>query len=63
MKKRAIPSVPQGLDRQTANMLAALKENVEVITGVRGSKLPQLSSSATLQEVIATVNALLTRIQ
>ena len=36
-KLRAIPQLPSGLDARTQQLLAALKENIEILGGQRGS--------------------------
>lgn len=64
MKKAAIPTVRTGnpeLDRA----IDALKQNVDAMTGqARNSeRIPSLSSSASLPDVIAVVNKILERMQ
>lgn len=36
-KYRAIPQLPAGMDTRTQQFLAALKENIEILGGQRGS--------------------------
>jgi len=62
-RRSPIPSIPLGLD--PAGLLAALKENVEVITGRRRGMPPieQLDTAATTAEIIDKVNEILTRLQ
>lgn len=60
-KKPGIPAIPQvSLELQT--MLQSMKENIELITGVRGGNIGSLSSTATLSETITKVNELITRL-
>ena len=60
-KKPGIPAIPQvSLELQT--MLQSMKENIELITGVRGGNIASLSSTATLSETITKVNELITRL-
>ena len=59
MKKPSIPTPAQGADKA----IAALKENVEVITGRRGTPVVPLNTSATNAQVIAKINELLALLQ
>jgi hypothetical protein len=43
-------------------MLTVVKENLELLTGVRGDKLTPLQSSATLAQVITAVNQIIDRL-
>ncbi len=62
MKKRAIPQVPRpGEPRDRFD--AAVKENLEIITGQRVNQLETLSATATLADVINKVNELVVRLQ
>lgn len=60
MKKPAIPDIaPQG-----ANMIgvvAALKENVEQITGLRAGQIAALPTTATQAQIIAKLNEVIDR--
>jgi len=58
VKKRAIPNPPLG-DR----FAGAVKENLEILMGQRGGKVTPLPDDATLADVVAKVNELLTRLQ
>jgi hypothetical protein len=42
--------------------LLALKENIELLTGVRGVKLTPLASNAALTDVIVAVNKIIDRL-
>lgn len=61
MKKPAIPAV-NVKDQSIAAVLRPLKENVEILTGQRGDSLTKLNTSATLEEVISTINTLIDRL-
>lgn len=61
MKKPAIPSTG-GLPGAVANVLRPIKENIELLTGVRGGELEQLPTTATLDDVIAKVNEIVARL-
>jgi hypothetical protein len=60
MKKPAIPDIaPQG-----ANMIgvvAALKENVEQITGLRAGQIAALPTTATQAQIITKLNEVIDR--
>ncbi|MGZ5183613.1 MAG: hypothetical protein ACXWCO_00775 [Caldimonas sp.] len=62
MNKPAIPLPDFRGERRTYRVLAALKENVEAITGAKGGAVQTLDSTATLAEVIATLNALIAQV-
>lgn len=62
MKKRAIPSIPIG-QQPREKFDTALKEDLEIIMGQRGARVGALPATATLAEVIAKVNEILTRLQ
>lgn len=61
MKKPSIPAV-NVQDRQLASLLKPIKENLEILTGLRGSSLTKLDSSATLSEVITKLNEVIDRL-
>ena len=62
MKRPGIPAVPTNLDSSTHAMFSTLKENMELITGVRNGKLPPVPTNATLPELIAAFNTLVDRL-
>lgn len=62
MKKRAIPQVPKGNDPRLG-FDAAVKENLEILQGLRGGKLTPLSSTATTAEIVAKINEIIDRLQ
>lgn len=63
MKKPAIPGT-SSLDPDLARVLEPIKANIEMITGARPgtTSLAALPSTASLADVIAKVNAILSRI-
>lgn len=62
MKKPAIPAVSGITDQVVASLLRPLKENVEVMNGVRGGPLQKLPANASLSDVIAKVNEIIGRL-
>lgn len=60
-RKPPIPDTPIG-DRATVRMLQSLKENVELLTGVRGGPIQALPQTATLVDVINKLNELIDRV-
>lgn len=61
MRKPAIPDIAPG-DANMLSVVAALKENVEQITGLRAGQIAALPANATQADVIAKVNEIITRI-
>lgn len=63
MKKPAIPGT-SSLSADVARVIEPIKQNVEMFNGVRpgSAALTVLPSTATLADVIATVNKLISRI-
>jgi hypothetical protein len=60
-RKPGIPSIPV-VDLELSSVLQALKENIELITGVRGGNISSLNTTATLSETITKVNEIITRL-
>jgi hypothetical protein len=63
MRKPGIPSIPI-LDRATQQMLSAMKENIELITGARPgfTTIRSLPPTATNEEIISKINEIVARI-
>lgn len=61
MKKPAIPAVAVR-DQSVAVLLRPIKENLEILTGIRGTSLTKLDTSATLSEVIDKLNEVIDRL-
>lgn len=59
---KQIPSTA-GIDPVVRRPLDAIKENIEELRGIRGSKIEPLQSTATNSEIIAKINELITRLQ
>lgn len=62
MKKPAIPSVQPVTDKVVAGILGPMKENIEALTGVRGSPLEKLPTNADLGSVISKINEIIDRL-
>jgi len=62
VKKPAIPQVPR-LEQPRVSFDQSVKETLEIITGRRGGAVQPLAQDASLADVIAKVNELLSRIQ
>lgn len=63
MKKQGIPGVPKaGEDRRRFD--AAIKENLEIVTGQRGTPIKKLDpETATTAECAAKINELISLLQ
>ncbi len=59
MKKRAIPQPTA--DQTEINR--AVKENLEILQGLRGGTIAQLPTTATTAEIIAKLNEIVSRLQ
>jgi hypothetical protein len=62
MKKPAIPSTQQVSDATVASLLRPMKENLEIITGVRGGELALLAENSTNSQVISKINEIIQRL-
>ena len=63
MKVRTIPQAPGSPDGGRRAFDEAVKERLEVISGLRGSKIKLLDSTATTTDLINKVNELLQLLQ
>lgn len=62
MKKPGIPTIPRpGENRERFD--SALKENIETLTGARGTRIKKLASDAALADVISKINEILDVLQ
>lgn len=61
MKKSVIPAIK--FDSKDADVLGAMKDTIETITGQSGGKILKLGDKATLLDVIIKVNQILDRLQ
>jgi hypothetical protein len=62
MRKPAIPSTFTIQDKSIAAVIGPMKENIEILTGVREGLIDPLSSDATLAQVVAKVNEIVLRL-
>lgn len=62
MKKPAIPTTLSIQDASIATILRPIKENIEIITGVREGAIAQLPTDATLAQTVAKINEIITRL-
>jgi hypothetical protein len=62
MRKPAIPSTFTIQDKSIAAVIGPMKENIEILTGVREGLIDPLPSDATLAQVIAKVNEIVLRL-
>lgn len=62
MKKPAIPAVPGSLPADNFTLLQSMKENIEIMGGIRSATIKALPTTASLADVIVTVNQLIDRL-
>tara|TARA_R110000822_G_scaffold35007_18_gene98923 strand:- start:1395 stop:1595 length:201 start_codon:yes stop_codon:yes gene_type:complete len=62
MRKPAIPSVLSVQDRSIAAVLGPIKENIEILTGVREGLISTLVSDATTAQIISKINEIINRL-
>jgi hypothetical protein len=62
MRKPAIPSTFTIQDKSIAAVIGPMKENIEILTGVREGLIELLASDATTDQVIAKVNEIVLRL-
>ncbi|MBX9869022.1 MAG: hypothetical protein K2X63_04435 [Burkholderiaceae bacterium] len=64
MPKRSIPNIPRSsADSDRRAFDVAMKENLELITGQRGTKINSLASTATTADIIKKINELIDLLQ
>lgn len=56
------PGIPAIGPRTVMQVLDALKQNVETLTGVRGAPLSQLKDDATTAEIVGKINEIIVRL-
>lgn len=56
------PGIPAINPRTVMQVLGALKQNVETLTGVRGRPLEQLDDDATTAEIVDKINEIIVRL-
>lgn len=59
----AIPRVPPSGNPERTRFDAKVKERLEILSGVRGTEIKPLSGSATTEQIVATLNEILARLQ
>lgn len=59
MKKPSIPAVAGVNDPAVAALLRPMKENIELMNGVRGGQISSLPTGAALADVIAKINEII----
>ncbi len=62
MRKPAIPSLLPIQDRSLAAVLGPMKENIEILNGVRQGLLTTLPTDATLTQAISKINEIILRL-
>jgi hypothetical protein len=62
VRKPSVPAIPSSLPGDHYGVLTALKENVEIMGGVRSATISQLPTTATLPEVIVALNKIIDRL-
>lgn len=62
MKKPSIPAVAGVNDPAVAALLRPMKENIELMNGVRGGQVHPLPTDASLSAVIAKINELVVKL-
>jgi hypothetical protein len=62
MKKPAIPTSLSIQDVSIATILRPMKENIEIITGIREGAITKLPTDATLAETVLKVNEIIARL-
>ena len=61
IRKPAIPAVVVP-DRRLSTLLNPIKQNIEILTGVRGGKIDYLADTATVDEAVAKINEIIDRL-
>lgn len=61
MRKPSIPAVNVP-DQRIAQLLRPMKQNIEILTGLRSPTITPLPTDATLADVISTINAIIARL-
>lgn len=62
MKKPAIPGTQTVTDPVVASILRPMKENLEILTGVRGGIIEPLPVNASNSQLIAKINEIIQRL-
>lgn len=62
MKKPAIPTTLSIKDTSIATILRPMKENIEILTGIRSGAIEHLPTDATLEQTVLKVNEIIARL-
>jgi len=62
MKKPAIPGTQTVTDPVVASLLRPMKENIEILTGIRGGVIEKLPENAANSQVISKINEIIQRL-
>lgn len=62
-KKPSIPALLEVEDDAARAALDALRENIEIITGRRGTLITKLGATATTSAIIQKINEIIDRLQ
>ena len=62
MKKPAIPNTLTVKDVAISTVLRPIKENIEILTGVREGALQTLPSDASLTDAVSKINEIIRRL-
>ena len=61
-KKPGIPSIPTTASRELFPILMSMKENIELLTGIRGGNISPLTATASTDDIVAKVNEVIERL-
>ena len=62
MRKPAIPAITLIQDKSIATILNPMKENIEILTGIREGLIQPLPAGATLTQAVDKINEIITRL-
>lgn len=62
MKKPSIPALQGIKDQALLKVLTPVKENIELMTGVRGGVIEELPENASLSSTISKINEIISRL-
>lgn len=61
MRKPSIPAVNVA-DQKIASLLRPMKQNIEILIGLRGDPITELPNNASTEQIISTINAIIARL-
>jgi hypothetical protein len=61
-KKPGIPAIPATSANELVPVLISMKENIELLTGVRGGNILSLNSTASTSEIVSKINEIIDRL-